>query len=88
MRGLVVHRAGLLRVGNERMSAVMRSQVDTVDVDDHDDDNHDGPWWTDRGIMVPVFSGVAFLSGLITDNSSRIAIWLDPLNDAFKTGTG
>ena len=67
MRGLVVHRAGLLRVGNERMSAVMRSQVDTVDVDDHDDDNHDGPWWTDRGIMVPVFSGVAFLSGLICE---------------------
>ena len=26
--------------------------------------------------------------GLITYNSSRIAIWLDPLNDAFKTGTG
>ena len=67
MRGLVVHRAGLLRVGNERMSAVMRSQVDTVDVDDHDDDNHDRPWWTDRGIMVPVFSGVAFLSGLICE---------------------
>ncbi len=67
MRGLVVHRAGLLRGGNERMSAVMRSQVDTVDVDDHDDDNHDGPWWTDRGIMVPVFSGVAFLSGLICE---------------------
>ena len=67
MRGLVVHRAGLLRGSNERMSAVMRSQVDTVDVDDHDDDNHDGPWWTDRGIMVPVFSGVAFLSGLICE---------------------
>lgn len=49
------------------MSAVMRSQVDTVDVDDRDDDNHDGPWWTDRGIMVPVFSGVAFLSGLICE---------------------
>jgi len=67
VRGLVVHRAGLLRGSNERMSAVMRSQVDTVDVDDHDDDNHDGPWWTDRGIMVPVFSGVAFLSGLICE---------------------
>jgi cation-transporting ATPase G len=23
------------------------------------------PWWKDRGIMVPVFSGVAFLTGLI-----------------------
>ncbi|EED6225500.1 cation-transporting P-type ATPase, partial [Salmonella enterica subsp. enterica serovar Haifa] len=23
------------------------------------------PWWRDRGVMVPVFSGVAFLAGLI-----------------------
>ncbi|MFL2002120.1 cation-translocating P-type ATPase [Microbacterium sp. A1-JK] len=48
------------------MSGVMRSQVDTTDVDD-DDDDHDGPWWTDRGIMVPVFSGVAFVAGLICE---------------------
>ena len=25
------------------------------------------PWWKDRGILVPVFSGVAFLAGLITE---------------------
>ncbi|NQX26873.1 cadmium-translocating P-type ATPase [Microbacteriaceae bacterium VKM Ac-2854] len=25
------------------------------------------PWWRDRGIMVPVFSGVAFLAGLILE---------------------
>jgi cation-transporting ATPase G len=25
------------------------------------------PWWRDRGIMVPVFSGVAFLTGLILE---------------------
>lgn len=66
MRGLVVHCAGLLWGGGERMSGVMRSQVDTTDVDD-DDDDHDGPWWTDRGIMVPVFSGVAFVAGLICE---------------------
>lgn len=65
MRGLVVHCAGLLWGGGERMSGVMRSQVDTTDVDD--DDDHDGPWWTDRGIMVPVFSGVAFVAGLICE---------------------
>jgi len=64
--GLVVHCAGLLRGGGERMSGVTRSQVDTADVDD-DDDDHGGPWWTDRGIMVPVFSGVAFVAGLICE---------------------
>ncbi len=47
-----------------------------------------------RGYWVGVGAGgvaavaYAFLSGLITYNSSRIAIWLDPLNDAFKTDTG
>ena len=25
------------------------------------------PWWRDRGIMVPVFSGVAFLTGLVLE---------------------
>ena len=25
------------------------------------------PWWKDRGIMVPIFSGVAFLGGLILE---------------------
>lgn len=48
------------------MSAVTKSQIEGVDLDD-DDDDHDGPWWTDRGIMVPVFSGVAFLAGLICE---------------------
>jgi len=66
VRGLVVHCAGLLWGGGERMSGVTRSQVDTADVDD-DDDDHGGPWWTDRGIMVPVFSGVAFVAGLICE---------------------
>ena len=48
------------------MSAVTKSQVQGTVVDSEDDDN-DGPWWKDRGIMVPVFSGVAFLSGLICE---------------------
>lgn len=46
------------------MSAVSRSQVDEVEIDD---DDHDGPWWKDREILLPVFSGVAFLSGLILE---------------------
>lgn len=27
------------------------------------------PWWRDRGIMVPVFSGVTFLAGLVLERS-------------------
>lgn len=45
------------------MSAVTKSQVEGLDLDDDDD----GPWWKDRGIMVPVFSGVAFIAGLICE---------------------
>lgn len=48
------------------MSAVTKPGVEDVDLD-HD---HDGPWWKDRGIMVPVISGVAFLAGLILEWSS------------------
>ena len=49
------------------MSAVTKSQVEGSAVDDDDDDDHDGPWWKDRGIMVPVFSGIAFLAGLVCE---------------------
>jgi heavy metal-(Cd/Co/Hg/Pb/Zn)-translocating P-type ATPase len=49
------------------VSAVTKSQVEGSTVDDDVDDEHDGPWWKDRGIMVPVFSGVAFLAGLICE---------------------
>ena len=45
-------------------------------------------YWVGIGIGGIAAVAYAFLSGLITYNSSRIAIWLDPLNDAFKTGTG
>lgn len=52
------------------MSAVTKSQVKGSAVDDDDDDDdHDVPWWRDRGIMVPVFSGVAFLAGLACERS-------------------
>ena len=54
------------------MSAVTKSQVDEVEV--ADDDDHDRPWWRDREILVPIFSGVAFLAGLICEWLSLIHI--------------
>ncbi len=48
------------------MSAVTGSQVEGVDLDD-DDDDHDGPWWKDREILLPAFSGLALLAGLICE---------------------
>ena len=45
-------------------------------------------YWVGLGVGGIAAVAYAFLSGLITYNSSRIAIWLDPLNDAFKTGAG
>ena len=47
------------------MSAVTGPPVDEVDLDD--DDGHGGPWWRDREVLVPVFSGIAFLAGLICE---------------------
>ncbi len=46
------------------MSAVTGSQVNQLDLDDDDDD---GPWWRDREVLVPVFSGAAFFAGLICE---------------------
>ncbi|MDO5371874.1 MAG: cation-translocating P-type ATPase [Corynebacterium glutamicum] len=42
------------------------------------------PWWRDREVMVPVFSGVAFISGLIFDwlgfeTSGLILFWISLL---------
>jgi len=47
------------------VSAVTRSQVDEIEIED--DDGHDGPWWKDREILLPLFSGIAFLAGLICE---------------------
>lgn len=68
------------------MSAVTGSQVEDVDLDD-DDDEHDGPWWRDREILLPVFSGVAFLTGLIcewsgAETAALILFWLGLLAGA------
>lgn len=45
-------------------------------------------YWVGFGFAGVAGVAYAFMTGLITYNSSRIAIWLDPLNDAFKTGAG
>ncbi len=34
------------------------------------------PWWKDRGVLVPIFSGVAFLSGLISERSGAETVAL------------
>lgn len=79
MRGRLVHRAGLLRDGRRIVSTVTPPQVEGVDLDD--DDAPAGPWWKDRGVMVPVFSGVAFLAGLICEWSgaeiaAQVLFWI------------
>lgn len=47
------------------MSVVTGSQLDGNDLDD--DVDEDGPWWRDRGVLIPIFSGVAFLAGLVCE---------------------
>ncbi len=61
------------------MSTVTGSQVAEVDLDD-DDDDHAGPWWKDRGVLLPVFSGIAFGVGLIcewsgADTAALVLFW-------------
>ncbi|QUW18173.1 cation-translocating P-type ATPase [Agrococcus sp. Marseille-Q4369] len=47
------------------MRSVTKAPVDGPVIDE--DEDHDGPWWKDRGILVPVFSGMAFLAGLLCE---------------------
>ncbi|ODT24781.1 MAG: cadmium-translocating P-type ATPase [Microbacterium sp. SCN 69-37] len=61
-----MHGARLLRRGSRLVNAVTKPVVDGAAVDDEDDD-HDGPWWKDREILLPVASGVAFGAGLICE---------------------
>ncbi|MCY7287320.1 MAG: cadmium-translocating P-type ATPase, partial [Cryobacterium sp.] len=60
------------------MSAITGSQVEGIDLDDDDDD---GPWWKDREVFIPIFSGVAFLAGLIcewsgADTAALVLFWV------------
>lgn len=66
MRGLVLRGTWLRQRGRRLMSAETKSPVEGIDVG-QDEDDHDGPWWRDREILLPVFSGVAFVAGLICE---------------------
>ena len=49
------------------MSAACACEHEPASTAGEEIDEAGRPWWGDRGIMVPVFSGVAFLAGLIFD---------------------
>jgi len=59
-----VHGAGLLRYRGGRVSAACGCEHEPAVAADEPEEV-ERPWWKDRGIMVPVFSGVAFLTGLV-----------------------
>ncbi|XFF01816.1 cadmium-translocating P-type ATPase (plasmid) [Streptomyces sp. L7] len=46
------------------MMSVAGSQVDDVGVDE-DEVEDEGPWWRDRDVLIPIGSGLVFLTGLI-----------------------
>jgi len=63
-----VHSAGLLRDGGGRVSAACGCEHDEPETTSGEEAEEAArPWWRDRGIMVPVFSGVAFLTGLVLE---------------------
>ena len=65
MRGLCVYGSWLLWSGGGRVSAACGCEHEPAASADDEIEEAERPWWKDRGIMVPVFSGVAFLAGLI-----------------------
>ena len=65
MRGRRVHGAGLLRDGSGRVSAACGCDEPETRVGEEAEEER--PWWRDRGSMVPVFSGVAFGTGLVLE---------------------
>lgn len=48
------------------MSAATGAKVDETDLRD----DNDAPWWRDREVLVPVFSGIAFVAGVLLEWSS------------------
>ena len=62
-----MHGGLLLRDGGGRVSAACGCEHEPATAADDENEEVGRPWWKDRGIMVPVFSGVAFLTGLILE---------------------
>jgi len=76
-----VRRARLLRDGGGRVSAACGCDETETAVGEAVDEEQERPWWRDRGIMVPVFSGVAFLTGLALEWSgmeipAQVLFWI------------
>ncbi|WP_286929021.1 MULTISPECIES: heavy metal translocating P-type ATPase [Aeromicrobium] len=49
------------------MSAACGCDHDSVPTTGEEFEDSERPWWKDRGVMVPVFSGLAFLAGLVAE---------------------
>ncbi|WP_435159300.1 heavy metal translocating P-type ATPase [Amycolatopsis sacchari] len=67
------------------MSTAITPQAEDAELEEHDEDR---PWWRDRGVLIPVFSGVAFLAGLICEWSGAEIValtlfWIGLLLGAF-----
>lgn len=65
MRRCGLHRSRLLHPGIQRVSATSESTHHAPDATM--DNDTDGTWWKDSGIVLPALSGVAFLAGLACD---------------------
>lgn len=64
------------------MSAACGCEHEPSSTADEESDAVEQPWWRDRGIMVPVFSGIAFLVGLILEWSGQeipalVLFWIE-----------
>ncbi|RCK61166.1 cadmium-translocating P-type ATPase [Microbacterium sorbitolivorans] len=76
-----MHGAGLLRDEGGRVSAACGCEHEPESMVGEESEEAERPWWRDRGIMVPVFSGVAFLIGLVLEWSglefpALVAFWI------------
>lgn len=56
-----MHGGGLLRSGGWRVSEACGCEHEPAATAGEEHEEAERPWWKDRGIMVPIFSGVAFL---------------------------
>lgn len=67
------------------MSTAITPRAEDAELEEYDEDR---PWWRDRGVLIPVFSGVAFLAGLICEWSGAEIValtlfWIGLLLGAF-----
>lgn len=75
------------------MSAACGCEHEPVDTAGDEHEESGKPWWRDRGVMVPVVSGVAFVVGLILEWSglefpALVLFWIGLLLGAFTFTPG